>query len=183
MDRIRDVRPPGSPHAAYPNAPQVVTRLLSNAVAGPNGCLIWSRATDYNNYAKAKVGKKVVSVHRAIYQLLVAPLEDKAVIDHACHNRDDACAGGDTCLHRRCINPHHLDPVSNRENQLRSSHSLGGQNIRKTHCPQGHLYDEVNTRVTAAGKRSCRECGRIRRRAQRADARSLRLAHATAVTQ
>jgi len=28
----------------------------------------------------------------------------------------------------------------------------------KTHCPQGHLYDEVNTYVRPNGKRECREC-------------------------
>lgn len=29
---------------------------------------------------------------------------------------------------------------------------------RKTHCPKGHPYDEVNTYVTPAGHRQCRTC-------------------------
>lgn len=40
----------------------------------------------------------------------------------------------------------------------------------KTHCPQGHPYDEDNTCVKADGRRSCRQCARdymARRRAAR----------------
>lgn len=29
---------------------------------------------------------------------------------------------------------------------------------RKTHCPQGHPYDEVNTKIRPQGWRSCRVC-------------------------
>lgn len=36
-----------------------------------------------------------------------------------------------------------------------------------THCPSGHEYDEANTYVHK-GKRTCRECSRIRVRARRA---------------
>lgn len=38
----------------------------------------------------------------------------------------------------------------------------------KTHCPQRHPYDEVNTYVTSTGKRMCRECLSIRCRRYRA---------------
>lgn len=31
---------------------------------------------------------------------------------------------------------------------------------RKTHCPQGHPYDEANTRLRPSGWRACRECAR-----------------------
>jgi hypothetical protein len=34
----------------------------------------------------------------------------------------------------------------------------------KTHCPQGHPYDEANTYITPAGSRQCRECTRRRMR-------------------
>lgn len=32
----------------------------------------------------------------------------------------------------------------------------------KTHCPQGHAYDEANTYFTPAGSRRCRTCNRDR---------------------
>jgi hypothetical protein len=41
-------------------------------------------------------------------------------------------------------------------------------NAKKTRCPQGHLYDETNTRVsTTTGERSCRTCARASKRRQR----------------
>jgi hypothetical protein len=32
--------------------------------------------------------------------------------------------------------------------------------VWKTHCPQGHPYDAVNTHVTPRGHRICKECHR-----------------------
>lgn len=36
----------------------------------------------------------------------------------------------------------------------------GAYQRAKTECPQGHLYDEVNTRIERDGSRSCRICER-----------------------
>lgn len=41
--------------------------------------------------------------------------------------------------------------------------NMGGPRRAKTHCPQGHPYDEVNTYVTPRGSRTCRACQRARR--------------------
>lgn len=38
----------------------------------------------------------------------------------------------------------------------------GEWHTAKTHCPQGHPYDDENTYRTSLGKRMCRECGRTR---------------------
>jgi hypothetical protein len=37
----------------------------------------------------------------------------------------------------------------------------------RTHCPEGHPYDEVNTVINADGKRRCRTCINARARARR----------------
>lgn len=37
----------------------------------------------------------------------------------------------------------------------------------RTHCPQGHPYDEVNTIINSDGKRRCRTCINARARARR----------------
>lgn len=39
---------------------------------------------------------------------------------------------------------------------------------RKTHCPNGHAYDEANTRYEKDGSRKCRACDRERHRAKSA---------------
>lgn len=38
----------------------------------------------------------------------------------------------------------------------------------RTHCPQGHPYDEANTIINADGKRRCRTCVNSRAKARRA---------------
>ncbi len=38
----------------------------------------------------------------------------------------------------------------------------------RTHCPQGHAYDDRNTYVDKTGSRQCRECNRTRNRMRRA---------------
>jgi len=42
------------------------------------------------------------------------------------------------------------------------------RNIRKTHCPYGHPYDEANTSYESKGNRKCRTCRRDRERLRRA---------------
>lgn len=37
-------------------------------------------------------------------------------LDHLCHTKDKICKGGKTCLHRKCVNPEHLQLVTQAEN-------------------------------------------------------------------
>lgn len=41
-------------------------------------------------------------------------------LDHVCHSKDQACEGGSGCLHRRCVNPDHLELVTAAENRRRA---------------------------------------------------------------
>lgn len=47
-------------------------------------------------------------------------------------------------------------------------------NAERTHCPQGHPYDQENTYVNPSGQRHCRECMRRRTSAWRAERRAER---------
>ena len=49
--------------------------------------------------------------------------------------------------------------TDNMRDMIRNS---GHYESRRTHCPQGHEYDEENTRITSRGTRSCKACKRIR---------------------
>lgn len=94
--------------------------------------------------------RRTVLNHRAAYQTLVGPIPDDAEMDHLCRVR-------------ACWNPWHLDPVTRTVNLLRG---LGPQTARmaqraKTHCPQGHPYDEANT-ARRGSRRHCRACDRDR---------------------
>jgi hypothetical protein len=76
-----------------------------------------------------------------MYEAHFGPISAGLVIDHLCRNR-------------ACVNPEHLEAVTPRENNLRST-SVSGLNARKTACPKGHPYDY---RVGTTGSRDCRIC-------------------------
>lgn len=119
-----------------------------------NGCWHWVGTIEPQGYGVAKCpGHKRASAHRFVYMQLVGAIGDGLTLDHQCHNRDLSCSGGRSCLHRRCVNPSHLEPASNWENVSRGR-SLSALNLHKDACPQGHPYDQEDER----GWRKCSRC-------------------------
>jgi hypothetical protein len=115
---------------------------------GPDECWLWTppsrvrfRGLEYGNFYTPSGN---VLAHRFAYELLVGPIPDDKEIDHLCRNT-------------LCVNPAHLEPVPHRTNVLRGT-ALAALNAKKTHCVNGHPFDEANTYVTAAGHRRCRRC-------------------------
>lgn len=151
--------------------PEAVALILSRTTPGPGGCVIWTGGTGGGGYGSTSRGP----AHRVGYELLVGPVAPGLQVDHACHNRDTSCSGGTTCLHRRCVNPYHLEPVTNGENARRSPHTRTGRNIRAEVCSNGHPFDEANTYIRKDnGGRVCRACRRNNMRTYSATARASR---------
>ncbi len=100
-----------------------------------------------------------VGAHRRVYELLVGPIPDGLHLDHLCHTADPSCPAGEACLHRRCVNPAHLEPVTREENNRRAGSRL-------LTCRRGHdLTDPANYKWES-GRRRCRQCKAIWRRAR-----------------
>ncbi len=112
---------------------------------GPGGCWLWKRCVG-DGYGQAFHTGTMWLAHRLAYYLTHGTLPEKPLqFDH-------------TCRVRHCVNPDHLDIVTNKENHLR------GERANRTHCPQAHKYTKANTRIcTRRGGheyRKCRQCGR-----------------------
>lgn len=134
--------------------------LLQRMEPQPNGCIYFTGHIDrYQGYGTVEYpgGTKA---HRAAWTHFVGPIPEGMTVGHKCHDADESCAGGVSCLHRRCVNVEHLAIETIGENTRSSRNTRQGINVRKTHCPQGHPYDEENTYIDPEGSRECRICRR-----------------------
>lgn len=107
-------------------------------------CWLWTGSRSGNGYGRLWLNKHMIYAHRFAYELLVGPIPEGLQIDHLCRVR-------------HCVNPAHLEPVTQGVNIRR------GRNWQreKSHCPQGHPYDRENTHWYRS-MRYCRACDRAR---------------------
>lgn len=118
-----------------------------------NTCWLWDGVLSSGGYGHVSINGKLKMVHRLAYEFCVGPIPDGLQLDHLCRVR-------------HCMNPDHLEVVTNRENILRGE-GLAAINARKTHCKRGHEFDGVDSFINSEGGRVCRICRRAgeRRRA------------------
>lgn len=102
-------------------------------------CWIWqgalSRGYGYHNHEPA---------YRTNYVERFGPVPEGLELDHLCRVT-------------ACVNPDHLEPVTHRENILRSSAPMAKQ-AKQTHCIHGHPLSGDNLYTTKQGKRHCKTC-------------------------
>jgi hypothetical protein len=109
-----------------------------------NNCWLFAGSTnqkDYGSIWNSAIGK-LQKAHRFMYEALIGEIPEGLVLDHLC---------GIT----RCINPDHLEPVTNRENLLRGQ-GIAASNLRKTHCKHGHPLE--NNVYVFRTSRICKTC-------------------------
>lgn len=122
-------------------------RFATHVRPGPVGCLLWTGSTGGDGrYGSFSIGGKLVRAHRWAYEQEHGPIPDGLVLDHLCRVT-------------LCVNPAHLEPVTQRENVLRGE-APSALNAVKTHCDKGHPLDGDNLVTRKDGGRQCRACTR-----------------------
>ncbi len=99
--------------------------LLQRMEPQPNGCIWFTGGLSPQGYGRTSREGRGVLAHRAAYELFVGPIPEGMEVDHLCHSNDPSCPGGPTCLHRRCVNWEHLEPVNHATNVQRASFLRG----------------------------------------------------------
>jgi hypothetical protein len=126
-------------------------------------CWLWTGRSLARGHGQITENRRHHMVHRVVYELLIGPIPAGMTIDHICHNGSGWTAG-ESCIHRRCANPAHMELATKGENVLHGQ-TPAAINAAKTHCARNHAFDAANTRRTKEGKRVCRTCERDRARA------------------
>ena len=115
-----------------PRVRDLGSRLLEGSVRdATTGCLRWtgSLRTD-EGYGSIKVNNRTQFAHRVAYALWVGPIPTGLVIDHV-HARG--------CRYRDCIEPKHLEAVTQKENVARVIA------LKMNYCVSGHELTQENT--------------------------------------
>lgn len=119
-------------------------RLFAKIKINPDGCWLWLGCRS-NGYGQIRDRGRARLAHRVMYELLIGKIPDGLHVDHLCRVP-------------LCVNPQHLEPVTQRENILRGV-GVSAMEAKKTHCPKGHPYSGDNLSVWR-NKRYCRACAR-----------------------
>ena len=130
---------------------QTVENRFWSKVDKTNSCWLWKAAKYRNGYGRFGVtfgpyNSPILRAHRISFELSKGRIPEDKQPDHLCRNR-------------ACVNPSHIELVTQRENTLRGN-GTGAQNARKTHCKNGHLLtgDNLVTNRLKKGQRVCRIC-------------------------
>lgn len=159
----------------FPRLPSGSPEAFFVRVLVTEGCWPWQGGVVWNGYGQFWLpDRSRVYAHRWAYEHLVGPIPAELEVDHVCHSTDSSCPGGPTCLHRRCVNPRHLEVVTTLENVHRSQ-GIAALNAAKTHCAHGHPFSPENTWTYLRSGRTARVCkacraGQMARRKERSAA-------------
>lgn len=113
-------------------------------------CWVWVASKDKWGYGRFRFKGRIALAHRVSWELEHGelPAYPEKELDHLCGNAF-------------CVNPAHLEPVTQKVNTLRST-SFAAINAAKTKCKAGHPYSPENTYIRPDGMRDCRACIRER---------------------
>jgi hypothetical protein len=135
-----------------------VSERFWEKVEKTDGCWMWTASLFEKGYGQFTLNGRNRRAHRVAYEMAHGEVPSDLQINHLCGNPS-------------CVRPDHLYAGTQSQN-MRDKVSHGNNEFaNKTHCPQGHPYDNTNTSVRKTGSgvgRSCRACDAQRHRERRA---------------
>lgn len=133
-----------------------IARVFSRVDASGD-CWEWTGTLDPNGYGvlgRGARGAGNIQAHRAVYELMVGPIQEEMQYDHLCRNHS-------------CVNPEHGEIVTPEENKRRGF-SIARLHANRTVCPKGHQFDgKMGNRGGRETHRYCKTCVSIKGKAYR----------------
>lgn len=133
----------------------------------PNtGCHLWLRARTSQGYGHFSIDGRLVLAHRHAYERAKGPIPAGMVIDHRCRQR-------------LCVNPRHLEAVSDFENVWNRGRGMKQTAWQTGVCLRGHAVGPSRRNPGGTKRTRCVECERLhasatgkRRRAKKREEKS-----------
>lgn len=98
---------------------QIVSASQRWVVDEVSGCHFW-QGSICNGYGIISVNGQRHQAHVWFFEQSHGAVPADLQLDHLCHTQDMQCVGGTSCIHRSCVNPAHLEPVTLAENFRRA---------------------------------------------------------------
>ena len=131
-----------------------LAQVMRYAADHPHGCWLWPFPPRRpNSYARmTDETQRTQTAHRAVYEMLVGPIPAGITLHHLCGVKV-------------CVNPAHMELLTQTEHNRRHPTIPSTSNATKTHCLRGHEFTPENTYHDRKG-RQCKTCNRERMRAR-----------------
>lgn len=142
-----------TPRKTRSRTPYSESDIVRLSTENEEGCWIWNAKKDRRGYGYCRVafsGGTIWGAHRASYLAFNKRLTEGLVIHH-------------TCNVPACVNPQHLQEVTQKENILAGS-SPSALQSRRIVCKRGHVFDLHRTRKDGRSERICSVCQRDRQK-------------------
>lgn len=107
---------------------------IESKIRRTSSCWFWTGAKNDDGYGYVIWEGKVQPAHRVVWLILVGPLDPELTLDHDWQR----------CGHHDCVNPDHLEEVTEAEN-IRRAWQL---RALKTHCSNNHPLTGNNLYVS-----------------------------------
>lgn len=112
-----------------------------------SGCWLWSGYLNKQGYGRCQRDGRLVMAHRYVYEKYRGPIEAGKQLDHLCRVTS-------------CVNPDHLEQVTNSENVQRGWDARG----LRMFCKRGHEVTGDNRHIRRNGRIECKQCRTINHR-------------------
>ncbi len=127
--------------------PNALSQSIALTVNLEVACWLFKGNLAPNGYGQMWANGVHWMTHRYMWTAMRGPIPEGMTIDHLCRVR-------------RCVNPQHMELVTQKENNRRGD-GWAGRHARKTHCVHGHEFTVANTYwYLRQGNhvRACRAC-------------------------